>query len=83
VVPPAHRELAEELSSQQQGACGLDFPGGPGACLPEANGHAGNGHAPAGTIQITHMNGNPRLAALKARRAQERERRRTAREARP
>jgi nitrate reductase beta subunit len=35
VVPPAHRELAEELSQQNQGACGLDFPGGPGACAPE------------------------------------------------
>jgi nitrate reductase beta subunit len=31
VVPPAHRELAAELAAQQ-GSCGLEFDGGPGAC---------------------------------------------------
>ncbi len=36
VIPPAHRELAEQLSQEQQGACGLDFPGGPGGCEPGA-----------------------------------------------
>ena len=33
VVPPAHRELAGRLATEQ-GACGLDFPGGPGGCEP-------------------------------------------------
>jgi nitrate reductase / nitrite oxidoreductase, beta subunit len=70
VVPPAHRELAEELSQQHQGACGLDFPGGPGACLPEANGNGnGSGH------------GTP-LQVLQVKRAREREERRAARKAR-
>jgi nitrate reductase beta subunit len=31
VIPKAHRELASELM-EQQGACGLDFEGGPGNC---------------------------------------------------
>jgi len=31
VIPKAHRELATELM-EQQGACGLDFEGGPGNC---------------------------------------------------
>ena len=35
VVPPAHRELAGELSQEHQGGCGLSFAGGPGACTPE------------------------------------------------
>ncbi|HEX7297674.1 MAG TPA: nitrate reductase subunit beta [Solirubrobacteraceae bacterium] len=82
VIPPAHRELAEQLSAQQQGACGLDLPGGPGACLPEPDGHAHNGDTPAGTLQIAHVNANPRLEALKARRARERRERRLEREAR-
>jgi nitrate reductase beta subunit len=85
VVPPAHRELAEELSQQNQGACGLDFPGGPGACLPETNGD-GRGRANGGgVLDVTHVNGNggnPRLFALQAKRAREREERRQARRAR-
>ena len=31
VIPQAHAELAERLM-EQQGACGLDFEGGPGNC---------------------------------------------------
>ena len=31
VIPKAHGELASELM-EQQGACGLDFDGGPGNC---------------------------------------------------
>ncbi len=31
VIPPAHKELADRLM-EQQGACGLDFEGGPGNC---------------------------------------------------
>ena len=31
VIPKAHTELAERLL-EQQGACGLDFEGGPGHC---------------------------------------------------
>ena len=31
VIPKAHAELAERLM-EQQGACGLDFEGGPGNC---------------------------------------------------
>ena len=31
VIPKAHTELAERLM-EQQGACGLDFDGGPGNC---------------------------------------------------
>jgi nitrate reductase beta subunit len=31
VIPKGHRELASELM-EQQGACGLDFEGGPGNC---------------------------------------------------
>jgi nitrate reductase / nitrite oxidoreductase, beta subunit len=53
VVPPAHRELAEQLSAQQQGACGLDFDGGPGPCLPEANDAASNGTAANGATAST------------------------------
>jgi nitrate reductase beta subunit len=37
VIPTAHAELAGTLSAQQ-GACGLDFAGGPGGC--GANGRA-------------------------------------------
>ncbi len=37
VIPSAHAELAGALSAQQ-GACGLDFAGGPGGC--GANGRA-------------------------------------------
>ncbi len=93
VVPTAHRELAEELSQQHQGACGLDYAGGPGPCLPEpeaANGHAAtHGHVSGAVLDIAHsngaagrLNGNPRLAALRARRAREREQRRLARSTR-
>src|SRR5262249_19517641 len=35
VIPPAHAEVAGRLM-EQQGACGLDFPGGPGRCAPGA-----------------------------------------------
>jgi nitrate reductase / nitrite oxidoreductase, beta subunit len=38
VIPKAHAELGERLM-QQQGACGLDFEGGPGNCgmvVPES-----------------------------------------------
>ena len=82
VVPPAHRELAEELSQQNQGACGLDFPGGPGACVPEASADAGaNTQAP---IMVSYSSGaGPHagaLAALKSRRAGERAERRRLRE---
>jgi len=31
VIPKAHREVAARLDAQQ-GACGLDFAGGPGGC---------------------------------------------------
>jgi len=31
VIPQAHPEVAGSLL-EQQGACGLDFPGGPGNC---------------------------------------------------
>jgi nitrate reductase beta subunit len=31
VIPQAHTEVAGRLM-EQQGACGLDFPGGPGNC---------------------------------------------------
>jgi nitrate reductase beta subunit len=35
VIPQAHTELAEAAADlvEQQGACGLDFPGGPGPCV--------------------------------------------------
>src|SRR5581483_12196657 len=39
VIPKAHGELASQLM-EQQGACGLDFEGGPGGCgaiTPRAN----------------------------------------------
>jgi nitrate reductase beta subunit len=39
VIPKAHGELASQLM-EQQGACGLDFDGGPGNCgaiAPRAN----------------------------------------------
>ena len=39
VVPPAHRELAEELTQRGQGTCGLDYPGGPGGCAPDGAGN--------------------------------------------
>ncbi len=31
VIPPAHREQVADLYNEQ-GGCGLDFMGGPGAC---------------------------------------------------
>ena len=89
VVPTAHRELAHELSQQDQGACGLDYAGGPGPCLPEAavdGQHVGNGYANSAVLDIAHVDGraghakaNARLEALKAKRAREREQRRLSR----
>ncbi len=73
VVPPAHRELAGELA-EQQGSCGLDFPGGPGACVDGAGSADGNG-------AVAHSNGefhlhvqqnNGALTELRERRARER-----------
>jgi nitrate reductase beta subunit len=58
VIPPAHRELAGRLS-EEQGACGLDFAGGPGSC--ESNGNA------RGALTMTEV--NPRLEAFRARRS--------------
>jgi nitrate reductase beta subunit len=66
VVPPAHRELAGRLV-EEQGACGLDFPGGPGSCEPNggANGHStGNGN---GKLAMSKV--NPRIEAFRKRRA--------------
>jgi nitrate reductase beta subunit len=77
VVPPAHRELAGELDQQQQGACGLDFPGGPGACA-DGNGNGAPAAAPANGHFHLHIEGNGRLDELRARRAAEREARRRA-----
>ena len=43
VIPKAHRELGANLI-EQQGACGLDFAGGPGTCGAVRNPAAqGNG----------------------------------------
>ncbi|MCL6522783.1 MAG: hypothetical protein K6U79_10510, partial [Firmicutes bacterium] len=42
VVPPAHKELAEELMAEQ-GSCGLDFAGGPGGCGAPLRGPEGAG----------------------------------------
>jgi nitrate reductase beta subunit len=42
VIPTAHAELAGALSAQQ-GACGLEFAGGPGACLPKGRAPAEDG----------------------------------------
>jgi len=81
VVPAAHRELAEELSQQNQGACGLDFPGGPGACAPEASA-SGNGHRADAPLVVTKVGAGQRagaLARLQERRARERAARRQAR----
>jgi nitrate reductase beta subunit len=38
VIPQAHAELASTLAElgERQGSCGLEFPGGPGSCVPEA-----------------------------------------------
>jgi nitrate reductase beta subunit len=33
VIPPSHREQVADLFSEQ-GSCGLNFAGGPGACVP-------------------------------------------------
>ncbi len=41
VIPPSHRELAENAFGLQ-GACGLDFAGGPGPCGPRALRAGGN-----------------------------------------
>jgi len=79
VVPPAHRELAGELSQQQQGTCGLDFPGGPGACADGSGKDDGAAAvAPANGHFHLHVDGNGRLDELRARRAAEREARRKA-----
>ncbi|HET9185373.1 MAG TPA: nitrate reductase subunit beta [Solirubrobacterales bacterium] len=63
VVPPAHRELAGRLA-EEQGACGLDFAGGPGSCEPAAN---GNGAAAQAMAKV-----NPRIEAYRVRRASRR-----------
>jgi nitrate reductase beta subunit len=62
VVPPAHRELAGRLV-EEQGACGLDFPGGPGSCEPQAD-SARDGNADGAT---TMAQLNPRLEAFRRR----------------
>ncbi|MEZ4588368.1 MAG: hypothetical protein R2909_18470 [Gemmatimonadales bacterium] len=62
VVPPAHRELAGRLV-EEQGGCGLDFPGGPGSCEPQAEG-ARDGDANGST---TMAQLNPRLEAFRRR----------------
>ncbi len=38
MIPPAHTETAARLT-EQQGACGLDFAGGPGSCGATGDGH--------------------------------------------
>jgi nitrate reductase beta subunit len=58
VVPPAHRELAGHLAAEQ-GACGLDFPGGPGSCEPDGGGNGG----------LTMAKVSPRIDAYRKRRA--------------
>ncbi|MFN8218302.1 MAG: nitrate reductase subunit beta [Solirubrobacterales bacterium] len=68
VVPPAHRELAGRLAAEQ-GACGLDFAGGPGSCAPDGDGQledAGNG-------SMTMARLNPRLEAFRRRRGKRQE----------
>ena len=50
VIPTAHAELAGALSAQQ-GACGLDFAGGPGGC--GANGRATRDEAAGEAFHIT------------------------------
>jgi nitrate reductase beta subunit len=57
-VPPAHRELAGHLAAEQ-GACGLDFPGGPGSCEPDGGGNGG----------LTMAKVSPRIDAYRKRRA--------------
>jgi len=74
VIPPAHRELAAELD-RMQGACGLDFPGGPGACAPAEDGAAPVGAGVEG-FHVAQVAGNGRLRALRERRALERRQRR-------
>jgi nitrate reductase beta subunit len=51
VIPPAHAEVAGRLMDRQ-GTCGLDYPGGPGRCVPATEGwtapelhRAGGDHA--------------------------------------
>jgi nitrate reductase beta subunit len=61
VVPPAHRELAGRLV-EEQGACGLDFAGGPGGCEPNGD---RNGAQTMATV-------NPRIEAFRVRRAKRR-----------
>ncbi|WP_210495601.1 nitrate reductase subunit beta [Patulibacter sp. SYSU D01012] len=78
VIPPAHRELAEELD-RSQGSCGLDFPGGPGACAPEAatvEPEAASASLSGGALAMTQIAGNGRLRALREKRALERQERR-------
>jgi nitrate reductase beta subunit len=65
VVPPAHRELAGRLA-EEQGACGLDFAGGPGSCEPSVDGN-GNGAAAQTMAKV-----NPRIEAFRVRRASRR-----------
>jgi nitrate reductase / nitrite oxidoreductase, beta subunit len=50
VIPSAHAELAGALSAQQ-GACGLDFAGGPGGC--GANGRATREEAAGEAFHVT------------------------------
>jgi nitrate reductase beta subunit len=78
VIPPAHRELAEELD-RTQGSCGLDFHGGPGACIPEdatVAPEVATASVSSGPLAMTQIAGNGKLRALREKRALERTERR-------
>jgi len=56
----------DQLSQENQGACGLDFPGGPGSCEPEDTA------AVAFHVTQTNVAAPGKLEELQARRARER-----------
>jgi nitrate reductase beta subunit len=50
VIPPAHAEVAGGLM-EQQGACGLEYPGGPGRCAQGTDGWSVPGREPDASSQ--------------------------------
>jgi hypothetical protein len=62
VIPPAHAETADRLLAQQ-GACGLNFPGGPGGCDLATGGGRGADLGDFHPVQASRPGANGNAAA--------------------